>query len=122
MGSFSHSPQEIMEDPVVAADGHTYERQAIQTWLQRRVSSPLTNAPMGHRGVTPNENLRKLIQEFVEARPELARRDQARIGGWDQARRRNLRGTLCMPPSQPACYHPRPAPPASKYAGVVLSG
>ena len=62
----------------MAADGHTYERGAIETWLRRRVSSPLTNAPLGSRGVTPNENLRELIQEFLDGRPELARRDQAR--------------------------------------------
>jgi SUMO ligase MMS21 Smc5/6 complex component len=25
----------IMEDPVMAADGHTYERSAIQEWIER---------------------------------------------------------------------------------------
>jgi hypothetical protein len=25
----------IMEDPVTAADGHTYERSAIQEWIER---------------------------------------------------------------------------------------
>jgi SUMO ligase MMS21 Smc5/6 complex component len=25
----------IMEDPVIAADGHTYERSAIQEWIER---------------------------------------------------------------------------------------
>jgi SUMO ligase MMS21 Smc5/6 complex component len=25
----------IMEDPVIAADGHTYERSAIQEWIDR---------------------------------------------------------------------------------------
>ena len=33
---------EIMEDPVVAADGHTYERTAIAEWLEHHDLSPLT--------------------------------------------------------------------------------
>lgn len=38
----------IMSDPVVACDGHTYERSAIQRSLSRIGHvSPVTNAPMG---------------------------------------------------------------------------
>jgi hypothetical protein len=34
---------EIMKDPVVAADGHTYERGAIEDWFARgNSSSPMT--------------------------------------------------------------------------------
>ena len=37
--------QEIFTDPVVAADGHTYERSAILRWFQLgRSRSPVTNA------------------------------------------------------------------------------
>ncbi len=32
-----------MREPVVAADGYSYERQAIQAWLTTRDSSPMTN-------------------------------------------------------------------------------
>ena len=32
-----------MEDPVVTADGHTYDRAAIERWLQTHDTSPLTN-------------------------------------------------------------------------------
>jgi len=31
----------LMVDPVTAEDGHTYERSAIENWLQRKTSSPL---------------------------------------------------------------------------------
>lgn len=39
-----HCPilQELWEDPVVASDGHTYERRAIQQWMQKESTSPLT--------------------------------------------------------------------------------
>lgn len=32
-----------MVDPVFAADGHTYEREAIEAWLQAHSTSPMTN-------------------------------------------------------------------------------
>ena len=34
----------VMEDPVVAMDGFTYERSAIATWFQRHNTSPMTRA------------------------------------------------------------------------------
>ena len=35
---------EVMEDPVMAMDGFTYERSAISTWFQRHNTSPMTRA------------------------------------------------------------------------------
>lgn len=55
--------QEIMEDPVVCADGHSYERGAIEKWLQTRQTSPSTNAPLLHKNLVPNHALRNLIAE-----------------------------------------------------------
>ena len=30
--------QEIMTEPVVAADGHTYEKKAIEAWLYKNMT------------------------------------------------------------------------------------
>jgi hypothetical protein len=35
--------QDVMKDPVILADGHSYERKAIIDWLKRSNRSPLTN-------------------------------------------------------------------------------
>ena len=40
--------QRIMEDPVVAADGNTYERRAMEDWLQRNHTSPVTGHQLRH--------------------------------------------------------------------------
>ena len=32
----------IMSEPVTIADGHTYEREAIEEWLQMNDVSPIT--------------------------------------------------------------------------------
>ena len=43
-----------MRNPVVAADGHTYEKSAIVRWLQNSDTSPLTGQIMHHKEVVPN--------------------------------------------------------------------
>ena len=75
-----------MEDPVVAADGHSYgaagprrratariplrlmhshaERSAIARWLLRSQRSPCTNVAMAHTRVLPNHSLRAAIAEW----------------------------------------------------------
>ena len=32
--------RELMRDPVIAADGHTYDREAIEMWLRNHNTSP----------------------------------------------------------------------------------
>ena len=43
-----------MVDPVVAADGHTYERIAIARWFQTSNQSPLTGSVLAHLDLVPN--------------------------------------------------------------------
>jgi hypothetical protein len=54
---------EILIDPVVAADGHTYERQAIERWLQDHQTSPLTNAALTSKQLLPNLRLKAIAEE-----------------------------------------------------------
>lgn len=62
----THEP---MHDPVVAADGHTYERHAITRWLESKASpkSPKTGAVMDNKALVPNHAMKSMIQEAVEA-------------------------------------------------------
>ncbi|GJP35308.1 hypothetical protein CLOM_g19813 [Closterium sp. NIES-68] len=53
--------QRRMMDPVVAADGYTYERYAIEQWLECKDTSPTTGMPFPHRFLTPNNTLRILL-------------------------------------------------------------
>jgi GTP-binding protein EngB required for normal cell division len=66
--------QEIMEDPVIAQDGHTYERSAIQRWFDMgKRTSPKTGARLFSTELTPNHAMRGLIQDLKEKIPVLAR-------------------------------------------------
>jgi hypothetical protein len=59
---------ELMSDPVVTADGQSYERYAIEQWLRHSTLSPLTNEPLVHLNLTPNMALRRLIREWIATR------------------------------------------------------
>jgi len=54
--------REIMEDPVICCDGHTYERNAIETWLRSNSRSPKTNQALNSRELIPNHTLRIAIE------------------------------------------------------------
>lgn len=56
-----------MTDPVICADGHTYERDAITNWLQVNHSSPMTRQSLFSTQLTPNIALRNIIQEYFAA-------------------------------------------------------
>jgi hypothetical protein len=55
---------EVMSDPVIAADGHSYERVAIQRWLEMRRTSPMTGAILNHAQLVPNHRLRAIIDDL----------------------------------------------------------
>ena len=55
---------EAMKDPVVAADGYTYERAAIERWVAAKPCSPMTNEPMGAH-LVPNIAVRNLIDDAL---------------------------------------------------------
>jgi hypothetical protein len=57
---------EPMQDPVIAADGHTYERSGIAKWLANHTTSPVTNAVLSNQELTPNHQLKSQIEQWRE--------------------------------------------------------
>ena len=56
---------QLMINPVIGSDGHTYEKDAIEKWLSNNNSSPITKAPMFISQLIPNIALRNIIQDFT---------------------------------------------------------
>ena len=83
----------MVNNPVIAADGHTYEHAAIDAWfrkqqgeiaianqeisrgndsqqaraiVERGVLSPLTHSKLPHFTLTPNHNVRNLARAFAK--------------------------------------------------------
>lgn len=57
---------EVMKDPVLATDGHTYEREAIIDWFQKCTgitTSPMTNKEI-RSTLQPNFSIRSLIAAY----------------------------------------------------------
>lgn len=55
-----------MHDPQVAADGFTYEGEAIREWLENgHETSPMTNLKLSHLHLTPNHAIRLAIQDWL---------------------------------------------------------
>lgn len=58
--------QEIMQNPMVAADGFTYEEEALKGWLDSgNNTSPMTNLELANSNLVPNLALRSAIQEWL---------------------------------------------------------
>ena len=63
---------ELMRDPVVAADGHTYDRNHIEAWFKspqfadRAVKSPMTNIQLHDTNLIPNHALKSVIRDAVD--------------------------------------------------------
>ncbi|XP_058769807.1 U-box domain-containing protein 32 isoform X3 [Vicia villosa] len=59
--------QEVMEDPYIAADGFTYEEEAIRGWLDSgHNTSPMTNLKLEHTDLVPNYALHNAIREWQQ--------------------------------------------------------
>ena len=75
---------EVMADPVVASDGHSYERAAIEHYYAQEGNrnSPLTRAPLeldggGRLRLFPNHALRKRIEDYEPEMESVAERAAA---------------------------------------------
>jgi len=61
--------QQFMADPVIAADGHTYERSSIESWFRSKGKpvSPITHTDLANDKVIKNWAVRKILQDFSAA-------------------------------------------------------
>ena len=57
--------RQLMRQPVIAADGHTYDRQAIETWLLTHDTSPKSGEVLSSQVLVPNHNLKRLVDDLV---------------------------------------------------------
>lgn len=62
---------EIMTDPVIDPDGHSYEKSAILQWLRIKSLSPITKKRMTPTDLRPNRALQTTIEEMIAAEKNL---------------------------------------------------
>jgi Mg-chelatase subunit ChlD len=55
----------IMDDPVIACDGHSYERNEIEKWFKTNTTSPVTNIKLDNKILIENHALRSAIDDYI---------------------------------------------------------
>ena len=53
-----------MVDPVIDPDGNSYERRAVEDWLEQNQTSPITRVPLSSADLRPNRALQAAIEEY----------------------------------------------------------
>ncbi|KAF8109241.1 hypothetical protein N665_0100s0030 [Sinapis alba] len=56
--------KDVMKDPCIAADGYTYDRKAIEKWMEDHRSSPVTDSLLENMTLLPNHTLHAAIVEW----------------------------------------------------------
>jgi len=73
---------DVYVDPVVASDGNTYERRAIEDWFKRSGEaprSPMTNEPLPNTNLIPNNFVRSFIPDHASLREEEEELEEQRL-------------------------------------------
>jgi len=55
---------DLMDEPVILCDGHSYERSFIEDWLKRSDKSPKTNLKLANKIMIPNLALKLAIEDY----------------------------------------------------------
>jgi hypothetical protein len=56
--------KEIFYDPVMTCDGNSFERKAIELWLEKRDVSPINGEKLSATNLLPNFALKQLIRDY----------------------------------------------------------
>lgn len=68
---------DVMRQPVVASDGHSYEHEALKLFFQKgNGKSPLTRQKLDRNVMLPNINLKKRIREYADNICEIVDKQQ----------------------------------------------
>lgn len=81
---------EIMTDPVIGIDGHTYEKKAIESWLSKSNKSPLTKQHMTVRDLVPNIALRNTIETYLMLNPNMIKSFKPKANELSSEIKRNI--------------------------------
>ena len=69
-----------MIDPVVDAEGNTYERSAIESWIDTKGTSPITMNKATRDDLSPNRSLKSAIADIIASGADIPRRIDRQVG------------------------------------------
>ena len=95
----------MMVDPVVAQDGHTYERSEIEIWLQNNSTSPMDRTAITNKKLYKNIGLKGAIQLWKNNNPDLVKEDEQLDRQIDMASLRTKPSPSPIPRQTPFITH-----------------
>lgn len=69
-----------MIDPVLDSEGNTYERSAIELWIEGHNTSPITRNVITRHELRPNRSLKNAIEEILATGREILPRLENHVG------------------------------------------
>lgn len=54
----------LLEDPVIAPSGYTYEREDLRNWVDNNGVDPFTREPLSMNQVIPNRALQEAVKHY----------------------------------------------------------
>lgn len=119
----------IMVEPVICADGHTYDRGSIEGWMHHFNLSPITAVKLDHKNLTPNSYIIQLMSETITdlmsknmERMDEQRKQERRERKQERRERRMHRRRNRSPKPMPPLELPPPIVPINKYSDYMLKG
>ena len=77
---------DLMIDPVVDSEGNTYERIAIESWIDGHKTSPITRNVITLEDLRPNRSLKNAIEETIASGKQIKKRLDDHVGFKDNAK------------------------------------
>ena len=77
---------DLMIDPVVDSEGNTYERIAIESWIDGHKTSPITRNVITLEDLRPNRSLKNAIEETIASGNQIKKRLDDHVGFKDNAK------------------------------------
>ena len=69
---------ELYLDPVITADGQTYEREPIERWLSGHNTSPATGEVLANKDLIPSYKVKEIVDQYRAAVAEAAEEDEGK--------------------------------------------
>eukprot|EP00669_Euglena_mutabilis_P003649 TRINITY_DN14659_c0_g1_i1.p1 TRINITY_DN14659_c0_g1~~TRINITY_DN14659_c0_g1_i1.p1 ORF type:complete len:286 (-),score=46.10 TRINITY_DN14659_c0_g1_i1:180-1007(-) len=61
----------LMTDPVIDRQGHTFDRESVTEWLQSHTTCPVGGEPLAAGDLCPNRALKEVVDQYAADHPEV---------------------------------------------------
>ena len=112
---------DLMSDPVVDSEGNTYERIAIESWIDGHKTSPITRNVITLEDLRPNRSLKNVIEETIASGKQIKKRLNDHVGSKDNAKMSAPKLSLSVMTEKMRPEWSTSCPPGHKYIYLLIT-